>query len=587
MKQFLKFVLATITGIFILFAIFFLVILSLAGGMSKDKKAVIDSNSVLVVSLNYPMPERTNSSPFEAFAAGLSGDMTRPIGMYDVIQSIEHAKTDDKISGIFLDLTFVDAGYARLSEIRNALEDFKSSGKFIYAYGELYYNQTYYLASVADSVFLNPKGNMLFNGMAAEVTFLKETLAKLGIEMQVIKHGKFKGAVEPFTRDELSEANRHQINEYINSLFSQYVSTVGKSRNLTPDELKAMADSLSVTNPKQALAGKMVDELAYRDQVISHIKSRMGLGEDDDINYVKLAKYFAAGGVRSEDSHDSKIAVVYADGDIVSGNGEANEVGSDRFLKALRAAREDDDVKAVVLRVNSPGGSALASEVIWREAILTKAKKPLIVSMGDVAASGGYYISCMADTIVAMPNTITGSIGVFGMYPNASGLYDKLGLKTDYVKTSEYADFGRIDRPLNAGEMAMLTQFVEEIYTDFVGHVSEGRELTTQFIDSVAQGRVWTGEMAKENGLVDVHGGLNDAIKIAAFKAGIDSYDLQSYPNVKDPFAEFFESFGMASIKQKVIKQELGENYSIYQRLKKLQSMTGVQAVMPFSIGVN
>jgi len=586
MKQFFKYVLATITGLFILSVIFLVIFISMVSGLKKGEKAVIDKNSVLVLNLNYAMGDRTPENPLEAFASELSGETGKSIGMYDVIRTIKHAKSDEKVKGILLDMTYVGAGYGKLGEIRAALEDFKTSGKFIYAYGEVFYNQTYYFASVADSVFLNPKGSMLFNGMAAEVTFIKQTLAKLGIEMQAIKHGDFKGAVEPFTRDDLSEQNRYQIDTYVQSVYGNFIHAIGTSRGISDDELKVIANELRVSTPEKALANKLVDKLAYRDEVVDAIMTRLEIEKSKDLSMIKMAKYYRSLPDSEIESKD-KVAIIYASGDIVSGNGQSEEIGSEKFAKALKSAREDDDVKAVVLRVNSPGGSALASDVIWREAMLLKMKKPLIVSMGDVAASGGYYISCIADSILAMPNTITGSIGVFGMFPNAEKMLDKLGLHSEYVKTSEYADFGRMDRPLNSKEIEVFTEVIEKIYADFVGRVSEGRGLSTTYIDSIAQGRVWTGTMAKENGLVDVHGGLNDAIAIAAYKAGIEKYQIKAYPKEKNPFEEIFSSFGSTSIKERILKSELGENYKVYEQISRLEKLNGIQAIMPFSLSPN
>jgi protease IV len=586
MKQFFKYVVATITGLFILGAIFFIVLISMVSGMKEGKKVESKSNSVVVLNLNYPMNDRTGTDPFEELASGLSGKGEKAVGMYDVIKTIEHAKTDENVEGILLDLTYLNAGYGKLAEVRDALVDFKTSGKFVYAYGEVYYNRSYYFASVADSVFLNPKGSMMFNGMSAEVLFFKETLAKLGIEMQAIKHGEFKGAVEPFVLDGLSEQNRYQIDTYVQSVYSNFIHTIGSSRGIEDDVLKELANKFDVSNPNQALEHNLVDQLVYRDQMMSAMSNRMEVEEVKDIKLVKLAKYRQTIKPNTSKGKD-RIAVIYANGNIVSGYGETNEIGSEKFAKALKSAREDEDVKAVVLRVNSPGGSALASDVIWRESTLLKNEKPLIVSMGDVAASGGYYISCLADTIFAMPNTITGSIGVFGMFPNAEKMLEKLGLHSEFIKTSEYADFGRIDRALNEKEVEILTTVIEDIYEDFVGIVSDGRGLSTDYVDSIGGGRVWTGTMAKENGLVDIHGGLLDAIDMAASKAGLENYKIKSYPKEKNPFEEIFASFSIASIKEKVMKSELGANYKIYEQISSLEKLNGIQAIMPFTLSPN
>lgn len=587
MKQFLKFVLATITGFFILFGIFFIVFLSMINNLSKsDKKVEIDKNSVLTISLNYDLPDRSPNNPFEDFAADLAGEMGKTVGLYDVIKTIDAAREDKNVKGIFLDLTFVGAGYGKLSEVRAALEEFKTSGKFIYAYAEVLYNQTYYLASVADKIYLNPNGNIFFNGMSAEVLFIKETLAKLGIEMQAIKHGKFKGAVEPFTMDKLSDENRSQIDAYVQSVYQNFLVDISRTRNLSIDTLKAIVNNFSVSAPEQALAHKLVDQLAYRDEVMKAMAVKLKLEKDKEVSLVKLEKYFNSVNQVNEKIKDY-IAVIYADGDIVSGNGQGQEIGSNKFAKALKDARTDKNVKAVVLRINSPGGSALASDVIWREAQLLKREKPLIVSMGDVAASGGYYIACMADTILAMPSTITGSIGVFGMFPNAEKMFDKLGMHFEYVKTSEYADFGRIDRPLNAKERELMLAFIEKVYKDFVDRVAEGRNMTFEMVDSIAQGRVWTGDMAIKNGLVDVHGGIMDAVKLAAGMAGSTEYRVKNYPESKSPFEDLMIGFSGAAIKEKFVKQELGEHYQLYRQMQQLEKRIGIQAIMPYTITTN
>ncbi|MFT4523689.1 MAG: protease-4 [Bacteroidia bacterium] len=585
MKQFFKFVLATFTGL-ILSGFFVILIISLwIGSMSKNENVTLKENSVLVVKLNHDLKDNTSDNPFDAFFSELSPDVTKALGLYDVLKDIKAAKSNDNIEGIFLDLTFVSAGYGKLSEVREALEDFKSEGKFIYAYGEVMYNKTYYLASVADQIYLNPSGELLFNGMVADVTFLKKTLAKMGIEMQAVKKGKFKGAIEPFVLDEMSEANRMQITAFMNSIHQNTMTTISKARGIDLATLQTIADSMLVRNADDAVILKMIDKVAYRDEVISAILAKVELEDEDDLNWVSLSKFNTV--VQQENKFKKdKIAIIFAEGSIVSGNGEEGEIGSDKFAKALKDARLDDDVKAVVLRINSGGGSALASEVIWRETMLLKAKKPLIVSMGDVAASGGYYIAALADTIVANPSTITGSIGVFGMFPNAKGLYDKLGLHSEYITTAEHADFGRIDRPLNDFEKDFLQEIISKVYGEFLTRVSDGRGLPRNHVDSIAEGRVYTGVMAKELGLIDVEGGLNKAIAIAASKAGIEKYGISAYPKNTNPFASFMTGFGGASLKEKWMKEELGVMYETYKEIKAIQGMSGVQAILPYSFNI-
>lgn len=585
MKQFFKYVLATITGVFLLMFIFFIVFASIIASSSKKQTVDIEDNSVLHLKLNYQIKDRPQDNPLDIFAASLTGDMNRPVGLYDIVTCIEHAKDDEDIKGIFLDVSVLGAGYGKLSEIRAALEDFKTSGKFIYAYGEVLYNQSYYFASVADSVMLNPSGTMLFNGLAADVTFLKETLAKMGIEMQVIKRGKFKGAVEPFVLDKLSPENRKQITEYVESIYGELLSKISTSRDLSVEELRAIANEVRVKTSTDAVTHKLVDHLAYRDQVEDMMKKATG---EEKLNMITLAKYNSVVNPVGKSKSGDKIAVIYADGSIVSGNGQSDEIGSDKFAKALKDARENDKVKAVVLRINSGGGSALASDVIWRETQLLKGKKPLIVSMGDVAASGGYYIACLGDSILSMPSTITGSIGVFGLYPNAEALFDKLGLHSEVVKTGDMSDFGRIDRPLNTNELGLLDAMIGQIYDQFLHRVETGRHLDRNHLDTIAEGRVWTGTYAKNLGLVDAFGGLQDAIDIAANKAGLKDYKVASYPKADNPFEMFFGGdFGATSLKNKWVKEELGSYYPIYNKLQRLKSLSGIQMIIPIEVELN
>lgn len=587
MKQFFKYMLASMTGLVLLMFIFFLVFLSMVMNASKGQKVSINDNSVLHLKLNYELRDRSNNNPFDLLASDLSGDISKPVGLHDMLSCLEKAKTDDKIKGVFLDLTGVGAGYGKLTELRDGLEEFKSSGKFVYAYAEIFYNKTYYLASVADKVYMNPSGSILFNGMVADITFVKETLAKLGVEMQVIKRGKFKGAVEPYVLDGLSDENRKQITAYLESIYGEFLNHISASRNVSVEELRMIADSLRVKTGEDALALKMIDGVAYRDEVMTAMATTLGLGDGESPEFLTINSYNKSRKLKVNTS-TNEIAVIYADGDIVSGKGQSDEIGSDRFAKALKQAREDENVKAVVLRVNSPGGSALASDVIWRETKLMKGVKPLIISMGDVAASGGYFIACMGDSILAMPNSITGSIGVFGLYPNAQELYGKIGLHSEVVKTSDLADFGRIDRPLNEKEKQILDVLIGSVYDRFLSRVEEGRELDRAHIDTIAEGRVWTGEYAKQLGLIDEFGGLEKAVDIAAFKAGIqDDYKLSAYPKSSSPFEEFVSGFSTASLKNKVLKEELGSYYGVYNKLQRLKNISGVQAIMPYQIELN
>lgn len=579
MKNFLKIVLATLVGQVILLLIVFLIGLSAISGLKKKEVKSIDPSSVLLLEFNSMI---TDQSPSEeaAFFSQLSSGLSEPVGLVDMMRKIESASKDDNIKGILLDLTFFSGGYGKAEEIHNSLVKFKKSGKFVYAYSDFYYNNTYYLASAADKVYLNPHGEILFNGLVTDILFFKGALEKLGVEVQVVKRGKFKGAVEPYIREDLSEENRSQIKSYVNSVFDEMVKDIAAGRGMESGKVRGIADGMLVKNPADAKSMGLVDDLLYRDQLFDQIRTSLKLKKDDKISFVGLKDI-----KRENNSEEAKIAVVYASGDIVNGQGQPDEVGADRFAKILRDIRKDDNIKAVVLRVDSRGGSALASEIIWREATLLKKVKPVIVSMSDVAASGGYYISCMADTIVAYPQTITGSIGVFGLFPNAQKLMnDKLGITTEYVGTGAYSDFGRIDRKLTNEELGVIDGMVGRVYETFLQRVSDGRSISVSMVDSFGQGRVWTGTMAKDRGLVDVLGGMNEAMAIAAFKAGIKSYEVEEYPKSKSILEEFMGKLNKEETARAMLRKELGTTYDTYLKIRKITEYSGVQALMPYDI---
>lgn len=580
------FVLAGVILIFIVIGI----IAAQISNLKSDEKVSVKTNTVLNLALSGQLTERTSQDPFESYDfVNMSSD--RQIGLVDLILNIQKAKDDPKVSGIFININpDFYVGYASLEDLRNTLIDFKKSKKFIYAYGELYTERSYYLASVADKVFMNPSGELIFNGMASNVTFFRRALEKLGIEMQVFKVGKFKGAVEPFVLDKLSDENRQQIDVYLSSLYSTYLNGIAKSRKIDVSRVQEIADGMLIRNPKNAVDFKMIDTLAYYDGVMKAIKEELGLEKDEDINFLSPIKYNKVKAPKKEDEDtdkQGKIAIIYATGDIVDGDGDGESVGSATINEAIRKARKDDKIKAVVLRINSPGGSALASDVIHRELLLLKNKKPVIVSMGDVAASGGYYIAMAADTIIAQPNTITGSIGVFGLIPNMQKLLnDKMGISFDGVKKGEYADLGRVDRPFNEGEKEIIQNYVNNIYYKFLKVVSEGRNMDTAAVHEIAQGRVWTGNDAKERGLVDAIGGLQLALDIAAKKGGLTNYRIKELPIQKNPFEEFFMGFS-AQTKADILKEELGENYKYYMQMKRVMKHQGILTRMPFEVTIN
>jgi protease-4 len=581
MKQFFKFVLASMVGFLIISVILIFVIIGLIVSASSEKTVEVEPN--------YPITERTPDNPLSGLGfLGLDGD--KSIGLNDILANIKKAKTDDNIKGIFLDESDVTPGEATSEEIRNALIDFKKSGKFIVAYSEIYTQGFYYLASVADKVYINPKGIFLFHGFSQQVTFLKGALDKLGIEAQIIKVGTYKSAVEPYFLTKMSDANRLQVNSYLGSLYDHFLTGISESRNISKDTLFNYANELKIRFPEDALKYKLVDGLKYKDEVLDDLKQRTGIGFKDDLKSVELGDYTKSGPENNNSKKESKnrIAIVYASGEINGSDGDDNTIGSERISKALRQVRLDDKVKAVVFRVNSPGGSSLASDVIWREVMLTKKVKPIIVSMGDYAASGGYYISCAADSIFAEPNTITGSIGIFAILPNMQKFFnDKLGITFDGVKTGKYADLGDISRPLTPEEKAILQNEVDHGYDDFTKAVADGRHKTQAYVNSIGQGRVWTGEQAIKLGLVDRLGNINDAVKSAAKEAKLKNYKLVSYPEQKS----FLNKFGLglsAEMKTHFIKSELGDNFKYYEQIKGVtQLMRTPQARLPYDIVIN
>jgi len=591
MKQFFKFVLATIVGFFIISVILIFVIIAFILAASGDKTVDVDSNSVLQIAFNYPVTERTPNNPLSALSfLGIDGD--KSIGLNDILANIKKAKTDPNIKGIFLEESLVTPGEATSEEIRNALIDFKKSGKFIIAYSEVYTQGFYYLASVADKVYLNPKGIFEFHGFSQQVTFLKGALDKLGIEAQIIKVGTYKSAVEPLFLTKMSPANRLQVNSYLGSLYDHFLTQISVSRKINKDSLFNYANELKIRLPEDALKYKLVDGLKYKDEILDELKQMSGVEPKEDLRSVELGDYTKSeskkGDSKKKDSKN-RIAIVYASGEINGGDGDDNSIGSERISKALRQVRLDDNVKAVVLRVNSPGGSSLASDVIWREVMLTKKVKPIIVSMGDYAASGGYYISCAADSIIAEPNTITGSIGIFAILTNMQKFFnDKLGITFDGVKTGKYADLGDVSRPLSPEEKAILQSEVNHGYDDFTKAVAEGRHKTQAYINSIGQGRVWTGSQAIKLGLVDRLGNINDAIQSAAKEAKIKNYKLVAYPEQKS----FLEKYGVGGVneqmKTRFMKSELGDNFKYYQQIKGLTQMMRIpQARLPYDIEIN
>ncbi|MEA2105249.1 MAG: signal peptide peptidase SppA [Bacteroidota bacterium] len=584
MKSFFKYVLATIVGIILSSILIFFIFLGSIGAMisSQDQPVKIDEHTVLHMELSSPIADRSNKNPMENFDFE-SFQPVNQLGLNEILANIKKAKEDENIDGIYLNFTMIPAGMATIEEIRSALIDFKASGKFILSYADTYTQTTFYLASIADKVYLNPEGLISWTGMRSEIMFFKEALEKIGIEAQIIRHGKFKSAVEPFMYKQMSPENREQIMTYMGSIWDHMLTRISESRNIPVEQLNKLADNLTLNSADAALEHGFVDGLKYKDEILAELKELTEKKENDEIKSVTLAKYTKVPKKRKSLEKD-KIAVVYASGSVIMGEGAEGTIGSDRISRAIREARKDSTIKAIVFRVNSGGGSALASEVIWREVKLAQQEKPVIASLGDVAASGGYYIVAPAEKIIANPNTITGSIGVFGMIPNGKKLLnDKLGIHVDVAKTNQHADIYSFSRPLSAKEKETIQLNIEGVYETFITHVAEGRGMTKEEIDEIGQGRVWSGANAIEIGLIDEFGGLEKAIEIAAQSANLEKYRVVDLPKLKDPFQQLLEDI-QGNVKASILKKELGNEYKYYQRLQDLKNMQGIQARIPYDI---
>jgi len=584
MKSFFKYVLATVLGIILSSILLFFIFVGSIGAMisSQDQPVKIDKHTVLHLELSSPIADRSSKNPMESFDFQ-SFQPVNQLGLNEIIANIKKAKEDENIDGIYLDFTIIPAGMATIEEIRSALLDFKASGKFIISYADTYTQSTYYLASVADKVYLNPEGLLTWTGMRSEIMFFKEALEKLGIEAQIIRHGKFKSAVEPFMYNQMSEDNREQVMTYMGSIWDHMLTHIAETRNLSVEQLNKLADNLTLHNANAALENGMVDELKYKDEILAELKERTERKEKEEIKSIQLAKYNKVPKERKS-LEKNKIALVYASGSVIMGEGAEGTIGSDRISRAIREARKDTTIKAIVFRVNSGGGSALASEVIWREVKLAQQVKPVIASLGDVAASGGYYIVAPAEKIVANPNTITGSIGVFGMIPNGKELLnDKLGIHVDVVKTNKHADIYSFSRPLSAKERATIQLGVENTYETFITHVAEGRGMTKEDVDEIGQGRVWSGANAMEIGLVDEFGGMDKAIELAAQSASLEKYRVVELPKLKDPFQQLLEDF-QGNMKASFLKKELGNEYRYYEKIQTIKNLKGIQARIPYDV---
>jgi len=589
MKEFFKYVFATVVGIVIssilLFLLFFVIIVGIISTVGEEKKVMVKDNSILYLNLDQAITERTPENSLAGLPIIGGGD-EKKIGFNDLIKALKTAKTDTKIKGVYINVTAPNTGMATMLEVRNAILDFKTSKKPVIAYSEVYSQGAYYLASAANKVYLNPQGGLEFKGFSSQLVFFKGALDKLGIEAQIIRVGNYKSAVEPFINTKMSAYNRQQVTAYVSGLYQTFLEGISKSRNIPTSDLHALADGYKIQQPQDALNYKLIDGLKYKDEILDELRSLTKKDKKATIDIVSINDYATNVHTNSAHTGKSKIAVIYANGDIVGGEGSDEQIGSERISRAIRKARLDDNIKAIVLRVNSGGGSALASEVIWREMELSKKVKPVIASFGDVAASGGYYIGCAADSIFVQPNTITGSIGVFGIIPNFQNLLNnKLGITFDGVKTGQYADIMSVNRPLTAGERFIIQNGVNHIYDTFLSRVAQGRKKTKTQIDSIGGGHVWIGTDAVKNGLADRLGSFNDAIASAAKKAKLSDYRVVEYPEKIDPLKSL-----LANAKENIsiyyTKKELGENYLLYQQMQKAITHAGIQAKMDYEIKI-
>ncbi|MDB0002476.1 signal peptide peptidase SppA, partial [Salibacteraceae bacterium] len=560
----------------------------------SDSEVKVKSNSVLVIDLSKTIVERTPENPFENIQIeGLGG--SNGLELSDFIMALDAAAKDSNIKGILIRGAYFSGGMATMQTVRDHIVQFKdSSNKFVIAYEEAYTQGAYYVASASDEVYMFQEGALDFRGLRTEIAFLKGTMDKLGIDATIIKgpDNIYKSAVEPFYRENMSEPNKLQIQRIIDNVWGEMLSDIGASRGISVDEFNRIADEMAIKKPEDAKSLGLIDDLVYYDQIQSNLRGKLGIEEDDDIEAISIAKYskVARRNIKKNDDKSwelkDEVAVIYAIGGINSGEGDEENIGSETLAKAIREARLDEDVKAIVLRVNSPGGSALASDVIWRETVLAGEAKPFVVSFGDVAASGGYYISTNADRIFAMPNTITGSIGAFGIIPNLRGFFnDKLGMTFDGVKTNKHADFGSLARDFDEAEISLLNGYLEQIYTEFVQKVADGRGTSYEMIDSIGRGRVWTGGDALENGLVDEIGGLEDAIAYAAEMAELSDYDILELPKKSDPFEKFMKDFG-GSMKAQVVEWVLGDEVKWLKKIDEIKKMEGIQSRMLYDIRV-
>jgi protease IV len=588
MLKFLKYTLAVITGTFVGLLMFFIVlgivvVSVVAIAMSEEKSNDIKENSVLVIKLDQPILEKAPTNPFKNFSfLSMAADQT--LGLNDILDNIHNAKYDSKIHCILLNIGYIQASYETIEEIRDALIDFKKSGKFIIAYSDYYAQSAYYLSSVANKVYMNPEGILEFRGISSQLIFLKNTFEKLGIKPEPIRHGKYKGAIEMFANDKMSTENREQHQMFVDAVWKHVISEIGESRHIKTSDLNFMADSLLVRNGNLAFKYKLLDSLKYYDQIIAQIKDSLHIAKKDKVPSVQLSDYIESHSKEKEEALNSptKVAVVIAQGDIMPGMGDDNNIGSEKYSRLFRDLRNDTTVKVIVFRLNTGGGSSLASESIWREVSLTAREKPVVISMGDYCASGGYYVACPGVELLANPLTLTGSIGVYGLLFDASKMLENVGISTDIVKTNKYSDIGTVTRALSPFEEAVIRREVDLTYQKFVEHVSKGRKLSQLFVDSIGQGRIWSGNDALRLRLIDKLGGLTEAIKIASEKAKLgNSYDVAYYPKEESAIDAIMHGF-KSKMQEDKINEYFGDYKDYFEAFKQLNKQHGLQMKLPY-----
>ncbi|WP_187117331.1 signal peptide peptidase SppA [Parabacteroides bouchesdurhonensis] len=585
MKQFFKMMFASVLGVFVAIGLITVIsvvsLIGMAASLGSESGYSPKPNTVFKIKLDGTLSDNATENPFAVFM----GETENVLSLKDLLKSIRIAKDNNNIQGIYLEAKWLNTGSASLEALRRALIDFKESSKFVVAYSDTYTQGAYFLCSVADKVFLNPQGSLNLVGLNSETMFYKGLLNKLGIQMQIFKVGTYKGAVEPFMLDKLSDANREQINSYLNSIWGNITEGIAESRHITVRDINHFAnEGFAFATPEKTVECGLVDELKYKPEAEAYVKELAGQSgknlETADVSKIKKINV-----VTKEKSN--QIAILYAEGEIMpevtSSPYDTKQLITEKVASELIKLKNNDDVKAVVFRVNSPGGSAFVSEQIWRQVVELKKVKPIVVSMGNVAASGGYYISCAANKIVAEPNTLTGSIGIFGMFPNVTGLFDKLSLTSDIVKTNTYADLGDVSRPMREDEKTLIQSFVERGYDTFISRCAEGRDMTKEAINEIGQGRVWTGEQAKELGLVDELGGMEKAVEMAATLAEISDYSVTNVSTSKDFLKDFLEK-QLGEVKMSLVKSVLGDEYEYFTTLKRIKSISGVQARLPYDI---